>query len=383
MMNQTNLKPAEKQPCRLFRLALYGLALAAFFAALLFGASLAQALPGQFLPMLISPGDSDRSPLGAAQAEPYDVTVTIDNLDPNPVMAGQPVTITASVAANLPDVGVPSGQLVIQAGQDLLCQVTLDLSGAGSCSLTFPLSGLTPIKAIYPGDSPFLPGVSDVAYLTVETQGYSEIVYQHDFETPVGDEWCLRRQETTPGGRGFLGQFSNETACLELDSLPLHQQVSVSFDLYIIRSWNGNQVSAGSSAPSGMPSETDVIVGPDRWKIEADGQLLMLTTFSNWLGHPQAYPGSYPGRDYPRFTGAVEKYTLGYMSAQGILDSVYRLTYTFAHNQDTLNLDFTAMGLQIITDESWGLDNITVRCIIPATLSSAQESIAMPETEAR
>lgn len=393
-MNRTTPRPTQEQTRRLPRLTvrIAWLALALAAAGLIAATALAAVVlaapvvlsttsPGQvsFAPSL---SVSSSGPQLSVQAEPYDVTVTIDDLAPNPVMAGQPVTITASVTSTLPFVGVPGGKLVIEAGQNLECQITLDASGAGLCSLVFPLSGLTPLKAVYPGQSPFLPGISDVTYLTVDSQGSSEIVYQHDFETPVGTEWCLPRQDITPSGRGFLGQFASETACLQLTSLPLHQQVSVSFDLYIIRSWNGNQVSAGS-APSVTPSEPDIIVGPDLWKIEADGQLLMLTSFSNWFGHLQAYPGSYPGSDYPRFTGALEAFTLGYQSTGGIMDSVYRLTYTFNHTQSAVNLDFTAVGLQSVNNESWGLDNITVRCLIPATLSSGKASQLMSPAGAR
>jgi len=278
------------------------------------------------------------------------------------------VTVTASVVADPPEAGTSTGLLIIQAGQNQLCQFTLNPSGSGSCSLTFPVSGLVPLEAVYPGQTPFLPGVSEAAILTVESPGWEEIVYQHNFETPVGAEWCLHDQEDTPSGRGFLGEFGNETACLSLDSLPPHQQVSVSFDLYVINSWNGNRESAGPWDLPVSPSEPDIIVGPDIWKVEADGQLLTLTTFSNRLGDPQAFPGQYPGQDYPRFSVAIEKNTLGYST-----DSVYRLTYNFYHNLAALELDFTALGLQEMWNESWGLDNIIVRILIPATNSSEEE----------
>jgi len=348
-MNQSKPQSTRKHSPRLLWLVLLGSALAVV---VLSTTLLSEESKAQLSSDPISSSASYHSPLAAFQSEPYDVAVTIDDMDPNPVVTGQPVTITASVIADPPGIGTPAGLLVIQAGQSQRCQLMLDSSGAGSCTLRFPLGGLIPLKAIYPGHSPFLPGVSDLAYLSVENPEWTTIVYQHDFETPVGDEWCESKQGITPSGRGFLGDFGSNTTCLSLASLPLHQKVSVSFDLYIIRSWNGN----------------DDSLGPDRWMIEADSALLMLTTFSNRLGIPQAFPGQYPGQDYPRFTGAAEKFTLGYGT-----DSVYRLTFTIAHTQATLDLDFTASGLQEISNESWGLDNIIVRCIIPATNSSGEE----------
>jgi hypothetical protein len=42
------------------------------------------------------------------------------------------------------------------------------------------------------------------------------------------------------------------------------------------------------------------------------------------------------------------------------MDSVYNLSFTFAHNVSDLVLNFSAAGLQGIADESWGLDNVQV-----------------------
>ncbi len=45
------------------------------------------------------------------------------------------------------------------------------------------------------------------------------------------------------------------------------------------------------------------------------------------------------------------------------MDSVYTLSYTFAHNTDLLTLDFSGYGLQTLDDESWGLDNVRVSMV--------------------
>jgi hypothetical protein len=41
-------------------------------------------------------------------------------------------------------------------------------------------------------------------------------------------------------------------------------------------------------------------------------------------------------------------------------DSIYRLTFTFAHTSDTLALNFSSSLFEGkgIEDESWGLDNV-------------------------
>jgi len=294
----------------------------------------------------------------AVQVGPYDVTVTITDVDPNPVFVGQEVTITVSVVANDPLGGTPTGEVEVKSEGDLVCNFDLDASGQGHCTLAFSRVGVVPLEAVYAGVSPFLPGVSEVVDLVVKSQDQSIIVYQHDFETEVGAEWdCADiHQEVTPSGRGFLGEFGNQMVCLNLQYLPIHEQVTLVFDVYIIGSWNGNQVEAGGSAPL----DSGAIVGPDLWSLKADGSSLLVTSFSNWLGHQQAYPGAYPGGNYPRFTQAAEVNTLGYLTLGFPMDSVYHLAFTFFHTASDLELDFEGLVVPSLLEESWGLDNIVV-----------------------
>jgi len=220
--------------------------------------------------------------------------------------------------------------------------------------------------AIFDGTIPYRASDHDPVLIGLNLNAPVQEVYIEDFEGDVGAEWgCTTIQkDTTPSGRGFLGQFGNQTVCLNLDSLPYHNWVTVSFDVYIIRSWNGNVIS-----DSGLPPiildllEPDMIVGPDKWQLEADGATLLLTTFSNYPGHDQAYPGWYPGSNYPRLSGALEINTLGYSWNTTPMDSIYRLSYTFLHNGETLEMDFSAMGLEALSDESWGLDHIKVELL--------------------
>ena len=131
---------------------------------------------------------------------------------------------------------------------------------------------------------------------------------------------------------------------LSLDELPVHTDVTVSFDLFLINSWDGNH-------------------DADIWDlIVVGGPTLLHTTFSNldefdWW---QAYPDAYPGGSHPPHTGAVEVDTLGY-GYYG--NSVYHLIFTFTHSASDLTLAFSASGLQELSDESWGLDNVEVRVV--------------------
>jgi len=192
-------------------------------------------------------------------------------------------------------------------------------------------------------------------------------VYTHDFESVVGDEWSIATIATTPDGRNFLGDFSNQTIRLGLDDLPGHASVTLMFDLFIIRSWDGNTVGA-----NGNP------IGPDQWYLELNGTSLLRTTFGNWdtLSQAQAYPGIYPGDSFPTRTGAAENNTLGYTYTDLPMDSVYRLAFDFAHSNNTLDLDFSASGLQALDDESWGLDN--VRVCLTGGIGEAPDNLYLP-----
>lgn len=73
----------------------------------------------------------------------------------------------------------------------------------------------------------------------------------------------------TPNGRRFLGQFGNQNVSLLLDCLPSHTQVTVALQLYIIHSWDGNQLTHPSL---GGP------IGPDVWKASVAGGSTLLQT---------------------------------------------------------------------------------------------------------
>ncbi len=164
--------------------------------------------------------------------------------------------------------------------------------------------------------------------------------------------------ESPRGGRRFLGEFGGprvdpsartrvrQSIRLTLKGLAPHAEATVSFDLLLLRSWDG-------SSPR---------YGPDRLAVRVEGGPTLLdATFSN---NPKLdSDGSY--QDYPRpgsppGTGSSSSKTLGY----GFFgDSVYRLTYTFPHAAETLTVEFASdlfegKGTE---DEAWGLDDVTVK----------------------
>ncbi len=162
-------------------------------------------------------------------------------------------------------------------------------------------------------------------------------------------------------GSPFLGEFSNQTVTLNLSGLLEHFYARSVFDLYIIRSWDGNQVD--NTLPPLRPTSPDKIVGPDRWRYTLGGSELLNTTFTNWeekYGYNQAYPGLSDQGSWPAFTGARAINSLCYTFDSYDMDAIYPLTGFVLHQGDHLSMSFTASGLQPIEDESWGLAALKV-----------------------
>jgi hypothetical protein len=204
------------------------------------------------------------------------------------------------------------------------------------------------------------------------TWAHAGVVYQNDFESQaVGTEWLGASLTTTPSGctrcTSFLGEFLNQAVVLRLLNLPLHVSATLDFDLYVIRSWDGNIGQFG---------------GPDIFGVsDSTNSLSFQSTFSNnWpFGSQfnQAFPGVYPGGVFPSQAGAVETQTLGYIfDANPVgtvpMDAVYHLNFTFAHSDPALTIFFEAQNLTSLADESWGLDNVSVSVsVIPEPSSAA------------
>jgi hypothetical protein len=201
--------------------------------------------------------------------------------------------------------------------------------------------------------TPVRDGVTDVGNIVVHF--VSTTVYTQDFENPVGGEWSNTAREATPvGGREFLGRFGNGTVRLSLNTLPPHSVVTVSFNLFVIQSWDGEGTCNSS--------------GPDLWNFAIPGvRTLLNTTFANFNGCAQSFPDNFGAGSHPAYTGAAEIYTLGYSWLGTRTDGVYRLTFTVPHSGSSIAMDFTGANLQGVGDESWGLDDVVVEIAPPVT----------------
>src|ERR1700730_3702262 len=214
-------------------------------------------------------------------------------------------------------------------------------------------------------------------------------IYFNDFNGPIGSsypEWTSSGYSNTANAVGtisagsgaqlptnadsanrkerFLGEFGgpavvtappydpqhfvrvDQTVTLTLKNLAPHTGVKVGFDLYVMKSWDGNNPN----------------YGPDRWSLSVGGgNTLLETTFSNNFktGAYDLSLQNYPSPGSQPQTGAASANTLGF-NFYG--DSTYHLTFTFPHSGDTLILNFSSSLFEGkgTDDESWGLDNVRV-----------------------
>jgi hypothetical protein len=77
----------------------------------------------------------------------------------------------------------------------------------------------------------------------LESRTLLSTIYSNDFQTGSTAGWngtTVPAITTAPMGQKFLGEFNNDTESLSvLDTQP-HTQITLSFDLYILRTWDGN-----------------------------------------------------------------------------------------------------------------------------------------------
>ena len=98
-----------------------------------------------------------------------DPTTTTLGSSANPSVSGQAVTYTATVTADAPGSGTPTGTVTFQdGGVDIAgCVNQAVVGGTATCGVTYPGVGSHRITAIYNGDPDFLPGTSATLTQTV------------------------------------------------------------------------------------------------------------------------------------------------------------------------------------------------------------------------
>ena len=105
-------------------------------------------------------------------------------------------------------------------------------------------------------------------------------VFSDSFEGGAKSNWSSATTDNSLPGvfSRFSGRFSNGSQSLSLTGLTAGQAVTVTYDLYILDSWDGG------AAPS---------AGPDIFQVSADGAVLTSNTFANYAAYTNQSTQSY------------------------------------------------------------------------------------------
>jgi len=191
-----------------------------------------------------------------------------------------------------------------------------------------------------------------------------ELLYSENFERyRFGPEWSGSKTITDMPYHifsAFSGRYGNTYTQLTLAPLPMlppprlpqpgngdgdeggggggggggaHYVVTVTWDLYILDSWDGNDAGGW---------------GEDRFSLFAQNVPIFSETFANQPGVTQTFAG----------VPAVGPVPLAWNRYN---DSIYRdISANFAYESGDITLRWMDHGLQSLDDESWGLDNVRV-----------------------
>ncbi|MDP3467500.1 MAG: hypothetical protein Q8S11_04165 [Daejeonella sp.] len=190
------------------------------------------------------------------------------------------------------------------------------------------------------------------------------IIYKNDFEGGNLSGIIDGKIEDYNGSK-VIGRYSQNGFLLKLDSLPKHNMVQISFDLYIHDTWDGN-----AAKPE----------GPDIWIMNIDGWSAIYSTFANGLctNCSQAFPVLQPSHVNGGFvffnnkpnSNAIKTDLPGACILKDTKGgtSMYKILYTFEHTQSTLDIGCYAQledpdPANKNCNESWSVDNMMVKTI--------------------
>jgi len=197
------------------------------------------------------------------------------------------------------------------------------------------------------------------------TQDKSETtkeIYAEDFERGVGSEWS-NSSTTTVDESTILGTFNERPVTLTLPNAPKNANVTLCFDVWVMDSWDGNSDIHG-------PDVFSVALSPDR--------ALLSTTFSNTYDDPiQSYPKAYNEEkmaSQPFTTGAAKTGEFnGHFTR--FTDAKYEICRTFLNTDELLNITFSAHLTQGMSDESFGIDNVSISVEQPVIENNITEQL--------
>ena len=184
--------------------------------------------------------------------------------------------------------------------------------------------------------APSVIGLSRVAAAQPSTP--YQLIYSEDFEAGIGSpiaSWSgtgpISTEMPTPT-RTILGRYTNQSIDLDV-VLPIHNCVRICFDLYVNDSWDGM---FGGFA------------GPDRFGFEIDGNTI--------------WNEAYTTTNAPAGGTIIEGPAQMWFNMNNPYwdDRVIQYCVEIVHTDPDIRFTFFGSGLQDISDESWGIDNVEV-----------------------
>jgi hypothetical protein len=168
----------------------------------------------------------------------------------------------------------------------------------------------------------------------------------------------------------FVGRFPNTKTAVILDVPSGGSKYLLDFDLYAIGSWDG----MGKQAQNGV-FEANVFQIGAICTGDAAGSVrdIFTTTFSNQMTVQQNYPLSFgSGGGSKALTGSVNSDvnfkgdpTVNVPVFRSVSDATYHMTFTGTNPCTSGDVKFVfrtyAPGQQSAPDETWGVDNITIK----------------------
>ncbi|MGW8122601.1 hypothetical protein ACV07N_08055 [Roseivirga echinicomitans] len=193
------------------------------------------------------------------------------------------------------------------------------------------------------------------------------LIYENDFETNKIEGLTGERIHFF-NGSNVIGNYNNDGFQLHLNDIPDHNYIHISFDLLLHDSWDGN----GNGFENDFPDLWGFAINPDI-NLNKSDQYKFETTFSNTpcdseLCPWQSYPNNYPFLSIPKKGLKAKAPGLCLFSNRWDGTTVYRIQKTFRHTDKAIAIDFYDRLYQPNApdekcDESWSLDNLTVRAL--------------------
>lgn len=210
--------------------------------------------------------------------------------------------------------------------------VTDDIIGVGSVTMALTATSLQLDRASTVDST-------DVGWFVVQFPNLTpaNIPYATDFQSAIGAEWSNTTRTNNSTFTQFAGPYHNSSLSLALNTT-IGENYLLVFDLYAIDSWEGSAASPN---------------GPDALAVNVDGAIAFSKTFgSEWPSNGQTYL-------YPYDSIGSYGFETGYK------DAIYRkvevpFTATASVSYITFSGSLSGSPGAGLSDESWGIDNVSV-----------------------